>query len=99
MPSKIGEAILVIKANAKGLKTGLDNAQKTVSSSNSAKWRNVSRALPGTDTDCRGRTKGTWRSCPDCQCGYRYCRGCRCRDGQENPGLGALPGYCPPWKR
>ena len=32
MPSKIGEAILVIKANAKGLKTGLDSAQKTVSS-------------------------------------------------------------------
>ena len=32
MPSKIGEAILVIKANAKGLKTGLDNAQQTVSS-------------------------------------------------------------------
>ena len=32
MPSKIGEAILVIKANAKGLKTGLDNAQKAVSS-------------------------------------------------------------------
>ena len=30
MPSKIGEAILVIKANAKGLKTGLDNAQTTV---------------------------------------------------------------------
>ena len=28
MPNKIGEAILVIKANAKGLKAGLDKAQK-----------------------------------------------------------------------
>ena len=57
MPSKIGEAILVIKANAKGLKTGLDNAQKTVSSK-LGKMEKRLQGFAGKIPDCRGRTKG-----------------------------------------
>ena len=96
MPSKIGEAILVIKANAKGLKTGLDKCPENQFPAALGKGMeaNVSRALPGTAYPIvGGELKGLgWQlpaGLPSAAIGTACC--CRSdRDGQEDPGLGAL---------
>ena len=66
MPSKLGEAVLVLKANAKGLTTGLAKAQKATGGAvknMQAKWQGfanripvVGGALAGLATPCRAAT-------------------------------------------
>ena len=49
MPNKIGEAVLIIKANAKGLKSGLDKAQKATGSAvkgMQAKFQGFANRIP-----------------------------------------------------
>ena len=49
MPNKIGEAVLILKANAKGLKAGLDKAQKATGGAvkgMQAKWQGFANRIP-----------------------------------------------------
>ena len=91
MPNKIGEAILVIKANAKGLKRGLDKAQTEATGGASRgcrpSWQGFANRNP------RGRRCSGWAGYAR-RGGYRghragYRR--RYRDGQENPRPWAAP--------
>ena len=50
MPNKIGEAVLILKANAKGLKSGLDKASKATGGAvkgMQAKWQGFANKIPG----------------------------------------------------
>ena len=69
MPGKLGEAILVLKANAKGLKEGLGKAQKATGSAvkgMQAKWQGFANRIPVVGGALAGlATPGwTWRPPP-----------------------------------